>query len=263
MIYILCVGQGGNGGNGAVGAVDAAAGGGGGSSGGQQSALIAASFVGDILSYQVGAGSGNSSFVSISAVSGVARHVICYGNCGADGGNASGATPGAAGSAISNPAVSSANQALGGVHNYINAQNGVAGGVAAGGSVTLPTTGLLTTAGAGGSGVRSGAGINGGNVGGSGIFPTLAGGLGGLTATDPGGHGSSGYAGVVSGLLHSYGGAGGASSHGSATGAGLFGGNGGNGGPGCGGGGGGGCLTGGVAGVGGKGGSGFILFIAW
>jgi hypothetical protein len=269
MLHIICIGGGAGGGNGAVGANSTAAGGGGGGSAVSMSGTIAAHAVPDELFVSVG-------FGGLTNTGGVPSRVAVYpdtsastcialANGGGAGGNASGVTPGTAGSAAT--ATTQANVIL----DFItlvaaNAQAGVAGTAASvGTSVTMPNTGLVCMGGCGGGGLPAAAtpGSNGGTYTGTGSYSAPPRGLGGTGATVPGGGGSNGYA-VWPGVFLFFGGTGGGSSHGSASGAGLVGGAGGAGvGPGCGGGGGGGALTGSVQGVGGRGGDGIVIITAW
>lgn len=266
MLYILALGRGGAGGNGAVGAASAAAGGGGGASGSQTTLLIPAIFLPDTLYIHASTSLSNTSVaIYPSTGSPTSRDVVVMAYAGNNGGNASGATAGAAGTLP--VAVTAADMPLYGMGrtNILGGQAGVIGSVSATGtSVTLPTTGLIVTGGASGGGLaNTGGGISraGGNITGAGVFPTLEGGVLGGTGFPPG-NGSAGIR-PIPNLNYFYGGSGGASSHPDATGAGLVGGYGGDGAPGCGGGGGGGALTGSTQGLGGKGGPGLVVIISW
>lgn len=268
MVQIIAIGGGGGGGNGVVGANSTAAGGGGGGSSNLGITTMPAAFLPDELFVSVG-------FGGASNAAGIASRVavypdaspstnLCYSNGGGAGGNGSGATGGGAGSAATNATVS--NCVPGGAFfSTIAGQAGVAGGTTgAGSTVTMPATGLLMMGGCGGGGLpaAAAAGSNGGTYQGTGDWTVPPRGLGGTTATTPGGVGCNGYA-PLQGLFFYFGGTGGGSSHGSATGAGLVGGNGGAGGYGCGGGGAGGALTASVQGLGGRGGDGVVYILSW
>ena len=144
-------------------------------------------------------------------------------------------------------------------------QNGGAAGATqngAGGSVTLPTTGLMVTGGAGSGGkdVSAAPGGAGGaitGVGFLGTLPTHAGGAAAASGTN-GGNGINGR--MVTPYMF-YGGSGGGSGAFAATGNGSTGSSGGNGAPGCGGGASGPGYT--TTGRAGDGGDGFVYIISW
>lgn len=264
MVYMLALGPGGNGGSGAVGAASTAAGGGGGSSGAQVTLLIPAIFIPDALNVIVPAvGAATDTRIAVPAVTLTDNNVFLRAGVGNAGGNASGATPGTAGSATGTAAIATFPLAGMGRYSSLAGQAGLVGGtISNGNGITLPTTGLVVTGGASGAGLGGGAGGNGGSINGAGVFPTIPGGIGAEFSVSPGGNGSSGIQ-PVTGLSYFYGGSGGGSGAGTATGAGLVGGSGGNGSYGCGGGGGGGALTGSTQGLGGRGGPGLVIIIAW
>lgn len=268
MAQITVIGAGGKGGSGAVGSNSTAAGGGGGGSAGKTVLLIPLIALPDQLFVSVGHGGtafANPTFVSLTPDT-VALSTVAFANGGGLGGNGVGATAGAAGAAAA--AATLANMVLAGlgVFQALAGQAGIIGGVAsAGGALSLPTTGITCTGGAGGGGLPATAttGTAGGHINASGIYPRVNAGGTQSNASNPGNPGSHGMAYAFRGVPFSQGGAGGGSSHGSATGSGLFGGRGGNGATGSGGGGGGGCLTGGVAGAGGDGGHGECTIVCW
>ena len=144
-------------------------------------------------------------------------------------------------------------------------QNGGAAGATqngAGGAITLPTTGLMVTGGAGsggkdvtGAGGGAGGAITGVGLGGT--FPTLAGGAAAASGTNAG-NGVNG--GIIKPFMF-YGGSGGGSGAFAATGNGSTGSSGGNGGPGCGGGASGPGYT--TTGRAGDGGDGFVYILSW
>ena len=270
MVYIYALGTGGAGGNGAVGAVSTAAGGGGGASGTSSRIFVPALLVPSTLFCEVGyAGGTADTKVSVTPRFSVASEILLHApRCATTGGDASGATPGSAGSApAGGSAVGAPLSVCCGFVDFSPGQAGIAGSAAGTPADVVPNTTFQTPiTGGGGGGGLPGAGV----VGNSGskvnfsaaAFMQLAGGLGAASATTPGGAGSDGMQ-LITGLYQFCGGTGGGSSHGSATGAGLVGGNGGNGAPGCGGGGGGGALTGSTQGLGGRGGPGLVIIIAW
>jgi len=271
MVSIFAVSAGGKGGNGVVGANSTAAGGGGGGSSGQAYLIMPANMLPDTLFVSVmggaGASAGNSTYVAVTPNEGSVYNLLIRVQVGGAGGNASGATAGAAGGAGTIPNVSSAILGGMGQATFLAGQAGIIGGTTvAGTALTLPTTGLRVTGGTGGGGLPAAATV--GTAGGSftvgGILPLQSGGIGATGTTTPGGAGSNGFSampGAPYGFF--YGGTGGGSSHGSATGAGLVGGNGGDAGYGCGGGGGGGALTGSAQGLGGRGGDGLVIIVQW
>lgn len=262
----LC-GGGGGGGNGFVGANSAAGGGGSGGSGATSYLIIPAIFLPDTLWISVGIGGsgaiGTASRVAIAPNIAVTDSFLIApgGGLGGTGTSAAGGSAGAAG--VSN-ILNNSWLVSSGISYFQSGNPGFLASLGAGTdqlqtsyqAPSIPATpggGLPAAAAVGnkGSGMTMSAG-----------WPSHPAGVGGATATTPGGNGSHGYR-PIPGLIYSLGGTGGGSSHGSATGAGLFGGNGGDGGPGCGGGGGGACLTGGTPGKGGRGGNGWCYIISW
>lgn len=269
MVQIFALAGGGGGGNAVAGAASTAAGGGGGATGGQTTVVIPAIHLPDLLYLSIGVGgaatlSGVSTRVSISPDN-TTNNSICLVNNGNAGGNAVGATAGAAGSAGGASALSTGPLSGLGFLTSLAGQNGIIGGTTVpGAALSLPTTGLVITGGAGGGGLPAAntAGSAGGGITGAGVFPTAAGGAGGTTAPTAGSDGSAGMR-PLGKLLYFYGGTGGGSSGLTVTPTGSNGGNGGNGAIGCGGGGGGGAFTASTAGVGGRGGDGIVVIVAW
>lgn len=273
MIDILLIGKGGNGGTGVIGLNSTAAGGGGGGSGAQTRLIMPLALLPDILYISLagrGTISAQASYISIvpkltaGAGAPVVNDTLMIANGGGNGGNGVGATAGAAGAG--GTIGTAATMPLGFFYSgVLVGQNGSAGGgVGNASTVTIPVTGLLVTGGSGGGGLpaAAAAGTNGGNIIGGGSFPTISGGLGSATATNPAAAGTSGFQ-PFSGLKYYMGGTGSASTHGTATGGGLVQGIGGNGELGCGGGGMGGALTGSAAGVIGLGGAALCIITCW
>lgn len=270
MCSILLVGKGGNGGSGSIGAT--AAGGGGGSSGTQVSLTMPLYVLPDTLYLALIGQTATASLISYISTqpSTVANNVVAIGRGGANGGNASAGTAGTAGGAPTIPQVTEMAFAWQFINLALAGQAGAAGGgnAAPGGNVTLPTTGLIVTGGAGGGGSDFGA-ATAGFAGGSLTVPAqpsayLAhpGGIGGSSASTPPTRGNAGYQ-PIKGLLMFYGGTGGGSPYNLATGAALIQTNGGNGANGCGGGGSSAALTGSTPGVAGLGGSAFAIITCW
>jgi hypothetical protein len=275
MLQITAIGAGGNGSLGAVGANSAAAGGGGGGSGGQSILTIPLAFLPDVLYIYAGqGGSGLTTVVSIApgtpAVAPSANYTLLTASFGGTPSNASGATPGAAGTAGAIATIAGCPLAGRGNFLFLAGQAGIIGGVAvAGANLTLPVTGLCVTGGTGGGGLPAAAasGTNGGTI--TGVAQTgtpdqlisVTGGAGSATATSPANPGRPGY--VFGKGLMFIGGSGSASTHGTATGAGLAQGRGGDGALGCGGGGTGGGLTGSAVAAVGKGGDGAVWMVTW
>lgn len=280
LVHILLFGGGGGGGGGFVGAVSAAGGGGGGGSSAQASIIVPAWMIPDVLYISVGQGGagGASAAAGVAGVassvtiypSTTANHVLLTATGGGLGGVGSATVGGAAGAAGAASAATASPLAGLGFLGYAGSatnvslagQAGIIGGFnAAGGTLTVPTTGLIVTGGGSGGGLPATATI--GNSGGlftvpatPSIFPPVDRALGSGTAT-AGNPGSGGFRALEK--LFFYGGNGGASGGGS-------GGAGGAGGPGaygCGGGGGGAALTANLGGVGGKGGDGLCIITSW
>lgn len=262
MVYIFVVGSGGDGGNGAVGAASTAAGGGGGGSGAQSTLVIPSVFIPDVLFVRAPLFGGST--VSVVNAAYVANNTLVSSTTGGTGGAASGGTAGGAGGAGTIATIAAMPLAGMGRYNFLAGQAGVAGsGTSAGNFISLPTTGLVVTGGAGGGGIGGfDPGSDGGGINGVGRFPYMPGGIGQQATTTPAGDGNPGIQ-AIQGLTFFYGGTGGGSTGPGAIGAGLVAGNGGNGAAGCGGGGGGGGFTGSTQGLGGRGGPGLVIIIAW
>lgn len=291
-IHIFMLGGGGGGGGGAVGALASAGGGGGGSSSNQYNFLFPAALLPDILYFSIGVGgafaSGFGAPIAQAGVAGVTSYCGIYpsatpnfllGLCvGGTGGNPSTSSiAGTAGAANAADTITSAClAALGWNFNTTTPGNitlpnqvGTSGGAAgfnSGVNLTLPTTGLVVTGGAGGAGAPSlstNLGPSGGGITGDGVFfPSIGGGSGGTVNTGAGGPGYNGSSGTqfIPNLNFFYGGTGGGGcSTGTATTSVAGGGTGGIGGYGCGGGGGGGGFTGSATGRGGRGGDGIAI----
>ena len=283
IVNILLLAGGGGGGGGFLQTVGTGAGGGAGGSSGQTILNFPAWALPDILYISVGYGGAGGAGSGLTGSAGIASYVsidpsITANNLlalanGGTGGSA-GASTAAGGTAAGGAAVTIANAPLSALANSFSitvtvgvgninlgllGQTGPVGGYntagLAGTSLTIPTTGLIVTAGAGGASI-GGTGFAGGNITGAGIFPTSNGGAAGGTTTAPGGNGAGGFS-PIKGLLYFYGGTGGGSS-GSAGG---VGGAGGNAATGSGGGGGGAGFS--AGGAGGRGGDGIAILTAW
>ena len=267
MVYILNIGGGGGGGGGFTAiAGSARGGGGGGGSSAQTISVFPAFLLPDVLFVQVGkgglgvgsgggtAGSGVLSYVAVRPDTTGNNVVSISGAAAAAGGTTgTGAAAGTGGTAGTAASVSGmcftglASQAF-----VVAGQGGANGGAqtgAVGASITFPTTGLVTTGGAGGAGV-TGADFAGGAF--NATANTLISDYRPVAPAAGSNNGSGGP--TLWKPLFNYGGCGGSASN-----AGV-GGQGGIGAYGCGGGGGGGGTTGGT---GGNGGSGLVIIIAW
>lgn len=277
MCSILLIGNGGNGGTGVIGANSVSAGGGGGGSGSMTSITIPISLLPDQLYISLNGGSnaasGLANYVAIAppllAGGGAANanNTFVIAGGGGRGGNGTAGTAGTAG-AVGAVATASmmplgwqwANIALAGQ------AGGAGGGAVAGVGITLSLaqTGVIVMGGTGGAGLpaAAAAGLAGGAIAGSGVFPTIAGGLGTAVATTPPTNGSPGCK-PFQNLGYWMGGTGGGSTHGTALTTGLVQSSGGDGALGCGGGGMGGALTGSTAGAVGKGGPAFCMITCW
>lgn len=281
--YVL--GGGGAGGAGAAGGANAGAGGGGGGSSAQCNIIFPAWALPDILYISVGVGgiggtgiggAGVASYITVFPATTPVNYILCQANGGSGGGLAAGATPGAVGTAGAATAIGNGPLAGLGFASRLAAvtdislagQNGVIGNVAAGGALTLTTTGLTVTGGGAGAGRGGNNAV--GNAGGGitsigtpvgAVFPIQAGGLGAATNATAGSNGSNGFR-VKPNFNYFYGGTGGGSGGANLT-TGQGGGNGGRGSFGSGGGGGGGCATGATPGQGGYGGDGLVIATAW
>ena len=270
MLHAILVGAGGNGGTGVVGSNSSAAGGAGGQSGAITCITVPLAFIPDTLFLSL-AGlkpTATTNFASKIAVapSAIAGDVLAFANGGNHGNNAAAGTGGTVGAASA--IATAANMPLGWMFiqsTTVASQLGTAGGAAiSAANLTLPATGSFVTGGTGGGGLPSGgaAGTNGGTITGAGVIPSLIGGVGSATATDPADFGKAGMR-PFGNLLFLLGGTGSASTHGTATGGGLVQGKGGTGMMGCGGGGMGGALTGSSAGAVGWGGPSFAILTCW
>lgn len=271
-VYMIGVGGGSSGTTGTfTGASAASAGGAGGGSGAQSTLLIPAMFVPNELFISTGSGgrvtlvtsgssgqAGGTTMITVEPIAGATSGATNLFFLVANGGTAS---SGGTATAMSG------NFPLAGrgwSQNIAGQNGGAAGGSqnGAGGSITLPTTGLMVTGG-GGSGGKDVTGAGGGaggaitGVGFLGTFPTHAGGAAAASGTNAG-NGINGR--MITPFMH-YGGSGGGSGAFAATGNGSTGSTGGNGGPGCGGGASGPGYT--TTGLPGWGGDGFVHIISW
>ena len=270
MLSFIVIGGAGGGGTGVIGANSTAAGGGGGGSGGQTIGEIPLDLLPSRLYISVAqakTGSGNPSYISTQP-NATANHVLAVANGGTVGGNAAGATAGAAGAAAGISQNSTMPLGWAWAKLALGGQTGIIGGTTVNGSnLTLPTTGLRITGGAGGGGLPAAAtaGTNGGSFtvpASPSYFAAQSGGVGSATATAPADPGRHGFLIPEAGFYY-YGGTGGASTHGTATGGGLVQAPGGNGAIGCGGGGMGGALTGSSAAVQSYGGAGLVILYCY
>jgi hypothetical protein len=271
-VYMIAVGAGASGVGGTfTGASAASTGAAGGGSGAQSMVLIPAMFVPDRLYIQTGLGgrqgtaitsalasvAGGNTYVAIEptlTITGVSPLFILAAN-------------GAASTTGGTATAMSGNFPLAGrgwSQNFAGQDGGAAGATqnGAGGAITLPTTGLMVTGGAGSggkdtSGAAGGAGGAITGVGFLGTLPTHAGGVA-ATAALNGGNGIHGR--MVTPYMF-YGGSGGGSGAFAATGTGSTGSAGGNGGPGCGGGASGPGYS--TTGRAGDGGDGFVYILSW
>lgn len=242
MLHMVAVGSGGQGGAGhSAAAASARGGGGGGGSGAITRISIPASFLPQTIWVLVGNPVSGNSYVAVQPNNTVANTIIMA-NPGGNGGNGTGAAVGAAGSGGAATALASRGPyASLGLYETIAGQAGVAGGAIAGAvgtALVYGAAGIFVSGGASGAGTTS-ADFAGGAITGSGLVPTIPGGLAGSNAGNPG---------FQLWLPPTFtGGSGGGSSN---TG---NGGAGGIPGPGCGGGGGGGGVAGGAGAAGGPG----------
>ena len=271
MVHIFCLGGGGSGGAGKAGASGSAGGGGGGGTGAQIEIICPLVLLPPVLYFLIGTGApggnaaGNAGYPSYICIEPdqQSQHILAYALAG--GGGNSTTTGGTGGTGAAIPTLANALAAGRGFMKGVAGQTGVSGsGTTTPFAVQLPTTGLLTIAGAGGGGVPASSSSAGGDVSyqaTSSPLPLIPGGAGAASATVRPSNGSNGI--VLYLPRFYYGGAGGGSSTVSATGAGLAGGTGGSGALGAGGGGGGGCFTGGVVGNGGPGGNGIAIITCW
>lgn len=271
-VYMIGVGAGASGVGGTfTGASAASAGAAGGGSGAQSVLLIPAMFVPQQLFVQTGLGGrqGTTITSALTSVAGTGTYVAIEPTATTSAvsnlffliANGAASTTGGTATAMSG------NFPLAGrgwSQNFAGQNGGTAGATqnGAGGAITLPTTGLMVTGGAGsggkdvtGAGGGAGGAITG--VGFLGTLPTHAGGTASASGTNAG-NGIDGR--MVTPYMH-YGGSGGGSGAFAATGNGSTGSSGGNGGPGCGGGASGPGYT--TTGRAGDGGDGFVYIIGW
>jgi hypothetical protein len=266
-VYMIGVGGGSSGATGTfTGTSVANAGAAGGSSGSQSTLLIPAIFVPNELFIQLGSGGKVTSVISgASGQGGGTTMVAVEPIVGATSGATNLFFLIASGQAGSTPMSGNFPLAGRGWSQNIAGQSGGTAGATqngGGGAITLPTTGLMVTGGAGSGGkdVVGAAGGAGGAITGLGLggtFPTLSGGSAAASGTNAGN-------GINGGMIKPYmfyGGSGGGSGAFAATGAGSTGSSGGNGGPGCGGGASGPGYT--TTGLPGWGGDGFVIIISW
>lgn len=227
MVYIMCIGAGGDG---ATVASSGTVGGGGGGSGSQTMVILPAVLVPETLHYPTTCDSTSGVWVSADS-NGSGANKVC---AAMPGGSGSGSTAGAAGSAV---AISAMLRAGGGMFSSIAGQAGGAGGSGANGtSVSYPTTGLLPTGGCGGAG----ASFTGGSIAASAPRPAIS-----VSGGAP--YTASNGVDFVGGALLPSGGAGGSQTEGGAGGIGSGGGGGG----------------GNTGSVGGAGGPGLIVIAQW
>lgn len=276
-LYIFLLAGGGGGGVGRViGTGTGGGGGGGGGSSSQSSVLINASLLPSTIYFSIGLGgasntSGIQSRVAVIPGISITNETILVANGGSAGANSTTTTGGGAGGGGGASTTALSPFSLYGFPQFLAGQGGANGGnqAVAGSAITLPTTGLVVTGGAGGGGVPTATGTA-GPAGGSFttpasnlFFPPHTGGSGGATTTTTAPRPGAGGINFIRGLGYFYGGTGGQATHGGATGAGLVQAAGGPGGFGCGGGGSGGAITGSTAGPGGRGGDGIAIIYAW
>jgi hypothetical protein len=271
-VYIIGVGAGASGVGGTfTGASAASAGAAGGGSGAQSMLLIPAMFVPNQLFVQTGLGGrqGTAITSALASVAGTATYIAIEPTTATTSvsplfflvANGAASTTGGTATAMSG------NFPLAGrgwSQNFAGQNGGAAGATqnGAGGAITLPTTGLMVTGGAGSggkdvTGATRGAGGAITGVGLGGTLPTLPGGVAATTGVNAG-------AGANGGIIKPYmfyGGAGGGGGGFAATNPGADGGAGGNGGPGCGGGASGPGYS--TTGRAGNGGDGFVYILSW
>lgn len=271
-VYMIGVGAGASGVGGTfTGASAASTGAAGGGSGAQSMLLIPAIFVPNQLFVQTGLGGrqGTAITSALASVAGTATYIAIEPTTTTTSvsplfflvANGGASTTGGTTTAMSG------NFPLAGrgwSQNFAGQNGGAAGATqnGAGGAITLPTTGLMVTGGAGSGGkdVTGAARGAGGAITGVGFgdtFPTLAGGVAAATGVNAG----NGINGSIIKPYMFYGGSGGGAGGFAATGVGADGGAGGNGGPGCGGGASGPGYS--TTGRAGDGGDGFVYIISW
>jgi hypothetical protein len=276
-VYMLGVGGGGSGGTGINTAVT---GGGpsGGGSGSQTVAMVPAMFVPDVLYIAAGNGGVSQTTSGVPGLPGLPTYVAIEADTGMDfnknllwanPGNVTSATVatpttgGQPGTAASPALIGYMPLAGRGFYNQISGQASTSGSLGTGGALTLPTTGLICTAGTAGGGTNTG-GVSGAGgdislptgVLGSDFFTTLSGGSQAVTST-PAKNGSNF---IARNFIMNYGGTGGG---GATTTAGGSSGAGGDGAPGCGGGGSGSGTSTNTTLKSGAGGPGFVFILSW
>ena len=272
-VYFYVIGSGGAGGGGRTGVINTGGGGGGGGSSSISVGVFPAFLIPDTLYIQVGAGqngavantgasSGVLSYVSIQPNTTTLNILMQSGNVSAGGGGGgTSSLSGASGSLGTAWTFTNFPLAQCGIVSSINGQAGGTGGTTSSAGVSV-TPILPITGGAGGGGESSSASsFVGGNIIGSGIFPTISGGTNNSATLS---NGIAGYQATMpttesflSQPLFFTGGSGGGASNSV-----INGGTGGNGSFGSGGGGGGASYS-GTGGSGGRGGDGFIMITCW
>lgn len=276
-IYMIGVGGGGAGGT-SIDTANNAAGAGGGGSGAQSTIMIPSFFVPDMLYVRTGSGGFGSTVGGTLGQAGTATVVaiqpyattsagstILYANGGTGGGSGSETVAGLGGSGGVVAAITDMPLAGRGTYSFFTGQTGGAGGLqgSAAPSITVPTTGLMVTAGSGGGGsATAGGGGQGGAINspagtlGQDYYITIPGGVG-ATASVPAGNGTT-YA--ARNFVMNYGGTGGG---GAAVQGGRIAGVGGNASAGAGGGGSGGGTNSNPGLKAGDGGAGFVYILSW
>lgn len=281
-VYMLAVGGGASGGCG-INSGTRSGGGAGGSPGGMTTVLLPARFVPDICYIQCGVG-GKQPAVLVSGALCVAGtpSYICWEsssasllqrmafapNAAAGSAAATTTTGGTATTTVVSNGIGNQPLAGRGMYSLYTSTSGSAGGTdaTAGTNISIPTTGIFCTPGAGGGGSPTTANASAGGgiaaIGlGQNVIPTLSGGAGAVGAT-PAGRGQDGTWSLSYPFGYFFGGLGGGGASGTQA-AGVAG-AGGNGAPGCGGGGAGGSnTTATTLARPGDGGDGFVWIISW
>jgi len=255
MVYILAIGAGGGGGLGGNSGGINTIGGGGGGSGGMSRLIIPASIIPEYLNITVGLGgrgginttdrnglAGGTTIVQLPKGSGVAANYVLVALGG--GGGTNGVQTGAAGAAAGLAGSTNMTYSTLGIFTSIGGQAGSAGGNTTNGSNVTFASLIPISGGAGGGGASTTTPFSGGSIVGSGIVPTLSGGIAGA-------NGQNGFS--LFRPFYQTGGSGGGGTV-SASGGGAAG----NGSIGCGGGGGGAGY-----GLGGRGGDGLVIISCW
>lgn len=265
-VYMIAVGGGSSGATGIfTGTSVASAGGAGGNSGAQSTLLIPAIFVPNQLFIQLGVGGRVTSVTSgFSGQAGGTTMVAVEPAVGVTSGVPNIFFLIAAGQTATPMSGNFPLAGRGWSQNIAGQFGGTAGATqnGAGGSITLPTTGLMVTGGAGSGGkdVTGAARGAGGAITGVGLGGTLPTHAGGVAAASGVNAGNGIYGRMVTPYMF-YGGSGGGAGGFAATGTGAAGGAGGHGGPGCGGGASGPGYS--TTGLPGWGGDGFVYIISW